>query len=137
MKIAVLGGDGFCGWPSALHLAAEGHHVTIIDNLSRRAIGEKISAPSLTPIRPIQERLSAAKELGDVHFTYCDIAQDYAGFKDILGRLEPEVIVQPLTESLAIEFSEDAGYVVAPLFHDRYLIDRWILGGAVPFKGPQ
>ena len=40
MKITVLGGDGFCGWPSALRLASEGHKVTIIDNLSRRSIGE-------------------------------------------------------------------------------------------------
>jgi len=48
-----------------------------------------------------------------------------------------EVVLEPLTESLAIELSEDAGYVVAPLFHDSYLIDRWITGNAVPFKGPR
>lgn len=93
MKIAVLGGDGFCGWPSALHLAADGHQVTIIDNLSRRAIAEKISAPSLTPIKPISERIDAAQDIGDIAFEYCDIATDYQSFKAILGRLAPDAIV--------------------------------------------
>jgi nucleoside-diphosphate-sugar epimerase len=37
-KIFVLGGDGFCGWPTALHLSDNGHEVVIIDNLSRRKI---------------------------------------------------------------------------------------------------
>ena len=38
MRVLVLGGDGFCGWPTALHLSAEGWDVTIVDNLSRRNI---------------------------------------------------------------------------------------------------
>jgi UDP-sulfoquinovose synthase len=37
-QVFVLGGDGFCGWPTALHLSAKGYDVTIIDNLSRRNI---------------------------------------------------------------------------------------------------
>ena len=93
MKVAVLGGDGFCGWPSALQLVSEGHQVVIVDNLSRRLISEKLSAPSLTPIRPIQDRISAAKKVGDVSFEYCDIARDYEGFKRVLASLRPDVIV--------------------------------------------
>ncbi|MCL5973272.1 MAG: NAD-dependent dehydratase, partial [Actinobacteria bacterium] len=38
MKIIVFGGDGFCGWPTALHLSSKGHEVVIVDNLSRRKI---------------------------------------------------------------------------------------------------
>ena len=38
MKVLVLGGDGFCGWPTSLHLSDLGHEVTIVDNLSRREI---------------------------------------------------------------------------------------------------
>lgn len=93
MKVAVLGGDGFCGWPSALQLASEGHKVTVVDNLSRRQISEKLSAPSLTPIRPIQDRIAAAKNIGEIAFEYCDIARDYDGFKRVLATVQPDVVV--------------------------------------------
>ena len=59
MKVLVLGGDGFCGWPSALHLSARGHDVVIVDNLSRRKIDIELEVDSLTPIRPMGERLAA------------------------------------------------------------------------------
>lgn len=42
MKIAILGGDGFCGWPAALQLSAEGHDVPVVDNFSRRAIDAEL-----------------------------------------------------------------------------------------------
>ena len=51
MRILVLGGDGFCGWPAALHLSQLGHDVDIVDNLSRRRIDEELGTDSLTPIR--------------------------------------------------------------------------------------
>ena len=93
MKIAVLGGDGFCGWPSALHLAAEGHQVTIIDNLSRRAIADRLKARSLTPISSIQDRVRAAQAVGDVSYEYCDIAIDYGRFRGLLEQLKPDAVV--------------------------------------------
>jgi UDP-sulfoquinovose synthase len=57
MKVLVLGGDGFCGWPTSLHLSAQGYEVAIVDNLSRRKIDIELECESLTPIRPIGERL--------------------------------------------------------------------------------
>ena len=42
MRVIVLGGDGFCGWPTALHLSARGHEVAIVDNLSRRNIDNEL-----------------------------------------------------------------------------------------------
>lgn len=59
MKILILGGDGFCGWPTALHLSNLGHQVAIVDNLSRRQIDIELECESLTPIRPMGERLRA------------------------------------------------------------------------------
>jgi len=50
MKIIVLGGDGFCGWPTALYLSRQGHDIVIVDNLSRRKIDIDLEADSLTPI---------------------------------------------------------------------------------------
>lgn len=51
-KVIVLGGDGFCGWPTSLHLSDQGHDVVIVDNLSRRNIDTELGCSSLTPIQP-------------------------------------------------------------------------------------
>ena len=56
MRIAVLGGDGFVGWPTSLHLSNLGHEVHIVDNLSRRWIDTELGVQSLTPMDSIQER---------------------------------------------------------------------------------
>lgn len=50
-KVIVLGGDGFCGWPTSLHLSDKGHDVVIVDNLSRRNIDNELGCDSLTPIK--------------------------------------------------------------------------------------
>ena len=63
MRVLVLGGDGFCGWPTALHLSDVGHDVTIVDNLSRRDIDLELEVESLTPIRPVAERIRAWREV--------------------------------------------------------------------------
>jgi hypothetical protein len=50
-KVIVLGGDGFCGWPTSLYLSDQGHDITIVDNLSRRNIDIELGCDSLTPIQ--------------------------------------------------------------------------------------
>ena len=95
MKIAILGGDGFCGWPASLFLSDKGHEVAIVDNLSRRAIDAELGAESLTPIASIDERLAAWKEISgkDISFANIDIAQDYAGFVEFLRSFAPDAVV--------------------------------------------
>ncbi len=63
MRVIILGGDGFCGWPTSLHLSNLGHEVLIVDNLSRRNIDNELGTASLTPIRPLEERLAAWQKL--------------------------------------------------------------------------
>jgi len=74
MKIIVLGGDGFCGWPSSLHLSNLNHEILILDNLSRRKIDIELGVTSLTPIKSIYERLDAWKEITGkkILFENCD-----------------------------------------------------------------
>ena len=60
-KVFVLGGDGFCGWPTALHLSSIGHEVVIIDDLSRRKIDVELGCSSLTPIATMDERVATWK----------------------------------------------------------------------------
>lgn len=56
-KVLVLGGDGFCGWPTSLHLSDQGHEVVVVDNLSRRNIDTELGCDSLTPIQSPEVRL--------------------------------------------------------------------------------
>ncbi len=63
MKIIVFGGDGFCGWPTALHLSGLGHEIVIVDNLSRRNIDNELETNSLTPIAPMSMRINTWKEI--------------------------------------------------------------------------
>jgi UDP-sulfoquinovose synthase len=95
MRVLVLGGDGFCGWPTSLYLSDRGHDVTIVDNLSRRKIDVDLGLESLTPIRPIEERLRAWKEIGgrDIRYLNVNVATQYARLVDILLEMQPEAIV--------------------------------------------
>ena len=95
MKIAVLGGDGFCGWPASLHLSDIGHDVTIVDNLSRRAIDKELGAESLTPIASIDERIAAWQEVSGktIAFRNIDVAQDYEGLRNFIVEEQPDAII--------------------------------------------
>jgi UDP-sulfoquinovose synthase len=95
MHVLVLGGDGFCGWPTALYLSDRGNDVTIIDNLSRRAIDIELEVESLTPIRPISERIRVWKQVSgrQIEFVNLDLATEYDRLVDLLPRLRPDAIV--------------------------------------------
>jgi UDP-sulfoquinovose synthase len=95
MKVLVLGGDGFCGWPTSLHLADRGHDVIVVDNLSRRDIDIELEVESLTPIRPMGERIRAWKELRgqDIGFVNLDLADEYERFLELLREERPDAIV--------------------------------------------
>ncbi len=95
MKIAVLGGDGFVGWPTALHLSELGHEVHILDNLSRRWIDTELGVQSLTPMDSIQERTRIwRQETGrSIRFHLIDLARDYEILKRWLAEHRPDAIV--------------------------------------------
>ncbi|WP_336882453.1 NAD-dependent epimerase/dehydratase family protein [Rhodococcus globerulus] len=95
MRILILGGDGFCGWPSALHLSAHGHQVTIADSFVRRRIDDELGVQSLTPISSLSERVSAWAEVTGHHIDVAefDLAHDYDALVGLLMSLRPEVIV--------------------------------------------
>lgn len=95
MKVLVLGGDGFCGWPTALHLSNIGHDVVIVDNLSRRKIDVELEVQSLTPIAPITTRLAAWKEVSGktIGFDYLDVAHDYQALIDLIRDEKVDALV--------------------------------------------
>ncbi len=95
MKVIVLGGDGFCGWPTALHLSNLGMDVLIVDNLSRRKIDIELECDSLTPIRPIGERLRAWHEItgNRINYVNIDVAKEYVRLLDLYREFRPDVVV--------------------------------------------
>ena len=95
MKVLVLGGDGFCGWPCSVNLAEQGHDVLIVDNLSRRKIDIDLEVESLTPISSIGDRLKAWEEIGGkpIGFTNLDISNQYQRLLDLLIAERPDAIV--------------------------------------------
>src|SRR5664279_6060732 len=94
MRIAVLGGDGYCGWATALYLSRKGHSVAIIDNFARRQWDHELSAQTLTPIRPLQERLSVWQQLtGNVIESFVGDITDYDVVTSMVKSFEPEAIV--------------------------------------------
>ena len=93
-KVIVVGGDGFCGWASALRLANYGHEVLIVDNLSRRSIDDEMSANSIVPIAPIKERIAVANRFfSNISFENIDVAKDYHYFVQILKKFNPDTII--------------------------------------------
>ncbi|MEO0543465.1 MAG: NAD-dependent epimerase/dehydratase family protein [Pseudomonadota bacterium] len=95
MKIAIMGGDGFVGWPTSLHLSSLGHEIHIIDNLSRRWIDTELGVQSLTPMDSIQERTRIwHEETGRrINFHLIDLASDYDVLKNWLSENRPDAIV--------------------------------------------
>lgn len=119
MKVIILGGDGFCGWATSLHLSAEGHAVTIVDNLVRRRTDEELGAVSLTPIRSIEERLQAWRETRNtpIDFVELDVAKDYDQLEQLFRDVQPDAIVH---------FAEQraAPYSMKSPWHKRYTVDN-------------
>ena len=93
--IMVLGGDGFCGWPTSLYLSQRGYNVVIVDNLSRRKIDVESEVQSLTPISPINTRLAAWEEITGKCMRYenLTLGEDYLEFVELLKEVEPGAIV--------------------------------------------
>ena len=94
MKIAVLGGDGYCGWATALHLSQKGHEVAIIDNFLRRQWDDELGVQTLTPIRPLSERLRVWQMRSGKTIDLCvgDVA-DFDFLSSMVKQFKPEAIV--------------------------------------------
>jgi len=123
MKVIVLGGDGFCGWPTALNLShLQRHEVYIVDNLSRRNIDNQLSSNSLTNIATIEDRVQVAGWNGmKLEYHNIDIAKEYDKFRQFVDYVRPDAIVH---------FAEQraAPYSMISDVERRYTVDNNITG---------
>jgi len=94
MKVLVLGGDGYCGWPAALHLSDAGHEVVIVDNLIRRSWDDELDAESLTPIASLDDRVAAWQEVSGLPLG-AEVGDllDWEFLIDLVERHRPDSIV--------------------------------------------
>lgn len=118
-KILIIGGDGFCGWPTSLHLSLLGHDVTIVDNLSRRRIDVEMGADSLTPIASMSDRLESWEIVSGYQIGYhnIDVATEYGRIEALIRELEPDTLVH---------FGEQraAPYSMKGIREKRYTVDN-------------
>ncbi len=119
MRVVVLGGDGFCGWPTALHLSAQGWDVAIVDNLSRRNIDNELEVSSLTPIRFLGERVAAWKAISgrDIPVHNFTVGKDFDQLLALFRAFRPDAVVH---------FAEQraAPYSMKSARHKRYTVDN-------------
>jgi UDP-sulfoquinovose synthase len=119
VRILVLGGDGFCGWPTALYLSDKGHDVVIVDNLSRRNIDNELEVGSLTPISPMSVRRRAWKEVSgkELGWHRFDVADNYDRLLSLIQEYQPDALVH---------FAEQraAPYSMKSSSHKRYTVNN-------------
>jgi UDP-sulfoquinovose synthase len=94
MKVLVIGGDGYCGWATALYLSNRGYDVGILDSLVRRHWDNTLCIDTLTPIAPIQQRIQRWKDLtGKVIDLFVGDITDYAFLSGVMHKFEPQSVV--------------------------------------------
>jgi UDP-sulfoquinovose synthase len=94
MKVRVIGGDGYCGWATALHLSNRGYEVAILDSYVRRLWDLQLGVSTLTPIAQLEQRVDRWKGLTgkDIPIFVCDVT-NYEALISCMRRFEPEAIV--------------------------------------------
>src|SRR5580692_11141327 len=94
MRILVLGGDGYCGWATALYLSKKGHEVSMVDNYVRRQWDHELGAQTLTPIQPMAQRLNTWRDLtgNEIRMHVGDVT-DYDFLSSMMKATRPEAVV--------------------------------------------
>ena len=119
MRVLVLGGDGFCGWPTALHLSQKGHDVGVVDNQSRRRIDQELGVQSLTPIETLERRVAAWAEVSGrpIDNFHLSLGVDFDELVALLDRWRPDAMVH---------FAEQraAPYSMKSARHKRYTVSN-------------
>jgi UDP-sulfoquinovose synthase len=94
MRILVLGGDGYLGWPTAMYLSSQGHDVTVLDNFAKRRWEMELNVEPLIPIHTLQDRVKAWKEVsGKTVEVFVGDLRNYEIVKGAIQKAKPETIV--------------------------------------------
>ncbi|MEX0971977.1 MAG: NAD-dependent epimerase/dehydratase family protein [Solirubrobacterales bacterium] len=94
MRVLILGGDGYLGWPTALKFSAKGHEVAVVDNFSRRRWHREHGTDSLTPIAELDDRIEAWREVsGETIRRYVGAVEDGDFLDEVVAETRPEAVI--------------------------------------------
>jgi UDP-sulfoquinovose synthase len=94
MRVLILGGDGYLGWPTALRFSARGHEVAVVDNFSRRRWVGEVGSDSLTPILDLEQRIEAWRETsGEQIRSFPGSVEDGDFLDGVVAGTRPEVVI--------------------------------------------
>jgi UDP-sulfoquinovose synthase len=94
MRVLILGGDGYLGWPTALRFSARGHEVSVVDNFSRRRWVADTGSDSLTPILDLDTRIGAWREIsGEEIRSFVGAVEDGEFIDGVVAETKPEVVI--------------------------------------------
>ncbi len=94
MRILVMGGDGYLGWPTAMYLSRRGHEVAVLDNFAKRRWEMELNVEPLIPIRTLHDRVDAWRALtGRSIELFVGDLRNYGVVEGVLGTFRPEAIV--------------------------------------------
>ncbi|MGC1853317.1 MAG: NAD-dependent epimerase/dehydratase family protein [Solirubrobacterales bacterium] len=94
MRVLILGGDGYLGWPTALRFSARGHDVAVVDNFSRRRWVGESGSDSLTPIRDLEQRIEAWSETsGEPIRSYVGSVEDGDFLDGVVAEIRPDAVI--------------------------------------------
>jgi UDP-sulfoquinovose synthase len=93
-RVLVLGGDGYLGWPTAMHFSRRGYDVAVVDNMAKRDWEQKIGVEPLFPVPTLHERVRAWREVSEneIHAFVGDLV-DYRFVERIFREFRPDAIV--------------------------------------------
>jgi UDP-sulfoquinovose synthase len=95
MRILILGGDGYLGWPTAMYLSNQGHEVAVLDNMVKRFWEAEIGVEPLGPIRPLHIRVQRWEELTGKKISVFigDIAENHRFIYNVMDQFQPDAVV--------------------------------------------
>ncbi len=115
MKILILGGDGYLGWPTAMYLSGQGHDVAVVDSMIKRYWEAELAVEPLAPIRPLPNRVKRWKEVSgrDIQVFIGDIAENHRFVYKVFDEIRPEAIIHYAEQPSAPYSMLDREYCVA------------------------
>jgi UDP-sulfoquinovose synthase len=94
MRIVILGGDGYLGWPTAMYLSGRGHSVAVLDNFAKRRWEMELNVEPLIPIHTLHDRVRAWREVGGEQIElFVGDLRNYGVVEGVLEKFRPDAIV--------------------------------------------
>ncbi|MBW1848150.1 MAG: NAD-dependent epimerase/dehydratase family protein, partial [Deltaproteobacteria bacterium] len=94
MRILILGGDGYLGWPTAMHLSSKGHEVAVADNYLRRKLCQQVNAKPLFSVPNLDERADLWGSISGFNTrVFIGDLNEWSFIEKVFSSFTPDVII--------------------------------------------